>query len=548
MSRISRGNAKRKLQKQARKIQRLRPKSKKRTSQGLQLTIEQKKMRVEQLARRREAKQQRKLLSDQNIERNQISKIQDVLSSVLGAENLSALGKKVGFVKRSTAEITAMSFVYTISFGFFGNGNMSLLSLTSGLRIFFLIDVSCQAFSKKINSAHSVALLKHVLKNLIACQLSSELNFISGALLMFNGIYLQDSTQITLNEKLSEDFRGPGGGASSAGVKLDLTYDITKCRVTDMKVTDATSNDQNQSKEILKHVKPKSLVVRDLGYFSIGVLKAIQEKAAYFISRLSISTYVYLHKDDVEPLDVPAYLERLSKSDQSSANIKVYVGQTERFETRLVAQKVPHHVAQQRVNKFREHRKKEASPEYLAWSNFSIFITNIPETVFSGEMIICLYKIRWQIELVFKNLKSNVEIDIIKGENKNRVYCLLYGKLISITILFMIQNYAVQVAPVDKEVSGDKLVKYLKIENRLHQALRNNELDVLLIFLEHDVLLLCKQKRKRKTTCEVIEEALKREPYCEIHGLASQMHFQGEIGRNMPFDVDLGDVCEEKLG
>jgi hypothetical protein len=134
--------------------------------------------------------------------------------------------------------------------------------------------------------------------------------------------------------------------------------------------------------------------------------------------------------------------------------------------------------------------------------------------MFSGQMILALYKIRWQIELVFKNFKTNVEIDILKGTNNNRIESLIYGKLITITVMFVIQNYAASIA-IDKEISGDKVVKLLKSDNRLREAIIHNDMDMLLIVLEHDLILICKQKRKRKTTCECVKEMFVNEKITE---------------------------------
>jgi hypothetical protein len=125
---------------------------------------------------------------------------------------------------------------------------------------------------------------------------------------------------------------------------------------------------------------------------------------------------------------------------------------------------------------------------------------------------------------------------------------LLYGKLIAITVLFIIQNYAAQVAPVGKEISSDKLVKYLKIENRLHRAIRSDEVGTLLAFLDRDILLVCKQNRTRKTTFEQIREAFKQERCGKTPCSGLQMPSQWEIKKNMPGDGSLDAVYEKKVG
>jgi hypothetical protein len=460
------------------------------------------------------------------------------MSSIFNPEILDQLAKATGFIKRSGGDITAFSFMYIVSFGFFGNGAIALTYLVAGLRTHFNVNVTPQALSKRINSACSVKFLKAILKKLIAVQLNIGLkNSFSETFSMFNGIYLQDSSQVALNEMLSEDFRGPGGGASKSGLKLDFIYDIANLLVCGMKITSATINDQTHSKEIVKYLKRGVLVIRDLGYFKIDVLKTIEDKFAYYVSRLSISTHIYLNQTDEEPLDVPKFLKNLQDQGKSLSNIAIYVGKIERLKTRLVAEKVPAHVSKQRLDRFKKDRKKNPSPYYVEWSGFSIFITNIPETMFSGQMILAIYKIRWQIELVFKNFKMNVEIDILKGTNKNRIESLVYGKLITITVLFVIQNYAASIA-VDKEISGDKVVKLLKSDNQLREAIIHNDMDMLLVVLQHDLILICKQKRKRKTTYECIEETLINEKTTEsnimplsifVENKSESDHFQNAI-------------------
>lgn len=506
MKKITKRGSKRNQQKQARKIQRGVKQRKKHHALGKKLTMEQKKKRSEQLSKRKEAKQNRRQLKKVKSESAKIKNIQNAMSSIFNPEMLDRLAKATGFIKRSGGEITAFSFMYIVSFGFLGNGAIALTYLVAGLRKHFNVIVTPQALCKRINNTSSVKFLKAILKKLIEVQLNIGLkNSVSKTFSMFNGIYLQDSTQITLNETLSEDFRGPGGGASKSALKLDFIYDMANFLVCGMKITSATINDQTNSKEILKYLKHGGLVIRDLGYFTINVLKSIEDKCAYYISRLSISTHIYLNQNDEEPLDVPKFLKNLQDKGKNLSNITIYVGKIERLKTRLVAEKVPTHVSKQRLERFKKDRKKSASPYYAEWSLFSIFITNMPETMFSGKMILALYKIRWQIELAFKNFKTNVEIDILKGSNKNRIESLVYGKLITITVMFVIQNYAASIA-VDKEISGDKVVKLLKSDNHLREAIIHNDMAMLLIVLEHDLMLICKQKRNRKTSYEYMNE------------------------------------------
>lgn len=520
---VSKNRKASKQQKQARKIQqeqRQIAKRKKNLAKWRKLTSIQKEERCKKLAERKIFKANRKKLNKEKNETERIKKIDSTLFSIFNLDILNKLAKETGFIKRTGGEITAFAFMYIVSFGFLGNGAIALNYLVAGLSEHFNIIVTPQALSKRINNPYATKFLKSVFQKLLGIQIKLGLkNQFSEKFSMFTGIYLQDSSQIEVNEELSEHFKGPGGGASSSGIKLDFIYDIANCLIHAIKLSGATVNDQTNSKEILKCLKLGSLVIRDLGYFTIDSLRKIAE-CGFYLTRLSISTNIYLNQNDDKPLDVPKYLEKLKSEGKSSSNIKVYIGKLERFETRLVAEKVPQTVLTQRLQRFKKERKKTPSEYYTEWCGYSIFITNIVEEMFSGKMILELYKIRWQIELVFKNFKSNIQINILKGTNKHRITSLIYGKLITIVLIYILQNFVTNIAK-DKEISGDKLTKLLISDNRLRHAIIQNSLSLLLIKLEQDIILVCKQNHKRKTTLYCLKELLEDEitkelPDCDV--------------------------------
>src|SRR4029077_7634060 len=250
-----------------------------------------------------------------------------------------------------------------------------------------------------------------------------------------------DSSQISLHEMLAPHFMGSGGGASKSSLKINFIHDIANLVVLGIKITSGIVADTANALEILKYATLGSLNIRDLGFFVISALKKMEAKGAFYLSRLSFSSHIYLNKNDEQPLNIPAFLEEQMKNNNKSVSLDVYVGKNERFKTRLVAESVPKKVLMQRQARYRNENKKEPSTYYTEWSSYSIFITNIPTTMFSGEMIISLYKIRWQVELAFKNFKSNIDLDIVKGTDKHRIESLVYGKLITIVTIFIIHNY-----------------------------------------------------------------------------------------------------------
>lgn len=66
------------------------------------------------------------------------------------------------------------------------------------------------------------------------------------------------------------------------------------------------------------------------------------------------------------------------------------------------------------------------------------FITNLFDL--RADFIAALYKIRWQIELVFKQLKQNFPLKYFLGDNENAIQIQIYCALIVNLLVTVIQK------------------------------------------------------------------------------------------------------------
>ena len=62
-------------------------------------------------------------------------------------------------------------------------------------------------------------------------------------------------------------------------------------------------------------------------------------------------------------------------------------------------------------------------------------ITNVPEDMLNARTICDLYRIRWQVELIFKYCKGCFKIDEMVNVGDKYFECLLYRRLIIITLM-----------------------------------------------------------------------------------------------------------------
>jgi IS4 transposase len=101
------------------------------------------------------------------------------------------------------------------------------------------------------------------------------------------------------------------------------------------------------------------------------------------------------------------------------------------------------------------------------------FLTNL--FYFRADMIAALYKIRWQIELLFKQLKQNFPLKYFLGDNENAVKIQIYCALIANLLLTVVQKR------LKRKWSFSNLVSFCKIHlfNYIHllRFLENPEQD-----------------------------------------------------------------------
>jgi hypothetical protein len=164
----------------------------------------------------------------------------------------------------------------------------------------------------------------------------------------------------------------------------------------------------------------------------------MEEVGAYFISRLNTNTNVYQEKKgQLKELDFEAIYTYMKKTGIDRIEKKVVIGSKDKFPVRLTIELMPDDVYQKRIREINKKNKQkgcETSQEYKNRARFNLFVTNITLDMLPAQAITTLYKIRWQIELVFKVWKSTFGINKTRKMKYERWLCLLYAKLVLVII------------------------------------------------------------------------------------------------------------------
>ncbi len=317
---------------------------------------------------------------------------------------------------------------------FYGAGT-ELKSLANISQVAFTdhgLQVSKQALDLRFSEA-STAFVKELIREAIVSQVGIPID--PSEWQLFRTVRVKDSTTIELHESLSDVFSGfgKGGGRSSkASVRVQYEFDVKSNRIFDIDLQAATQRDIVDAEAKTEDIRRGDLIIRDLGYYSDKIIASYTQQGAYFISKLSHGVSVRTQRDAECKIDFGEFYQNLIEAGQTHVDMEVFIGKKRR-PARLIAVLMTEEVYQKRIrqrNKENRSTGYKTSNELKSRAHFNLFVTNIPVAECSFETVCKLYRIRWQIELVFKVWKSVMRIDQLRKLKRERMLTTLYGKLL----------------------------------------------------------------------------------------------------------------------
>jgi hypothetical protein len=438
----------------------------------------------------------------ENSEALAATEIKYLLKQALSEEKLNEIAIKTKFMERNR-KLFPLALVSILLMGCF-NGTEDVASLGTMccfLRKWFNICLLPQSLQEQINSKECSDFIKQVTMEIIIYETNKVASKLQNkskkkSFFLFQRILLQDSTVISLPETVSKIFRGCGGSASKAAVKCDIVFDQSNHMIVRCKCIAGRIPDSSLSADILPLANENDLIIRDMGYFNLSHFINMNKKKVLFISRLKPGINMYLNKNDKMPVNIIEYLESLG-INKKKIDIDIYIGKEERVHVRLIGLIVPQEVIKARQAQYIKARKTKPSEDLMTWYGYTFMITNISKEKASLKLILKLYKIRWQIELFFKNMKSQLKVDNFTGENKYRILCLLYTKLALTWITALLLAYVQTIIGKKFVISAVKFTKWLRDIGDWQKTLSNRDFTELIQSFERDQDLLKKQVKKR---------------------------------------------------
>jgi hypothetical protein len=411
-------------------------------------------------------------------------------------DRVNRVARETKFVQRQS-DLDGPKFLQAVVFGFIENPAASLNHLAQ-VCLDLGVKITPQGVDERIN-AYSVAFLSEMFRQATET-FKNDLPLPLEVLQSFTAINILDSSVLALPDTMVEEYPGCGGNGPQASVKVQLLFEFRYGHLKQIALRAGREPDQAY-RDYLSTLEAGSLTLTDLGYFSVEAWGDIADKSAYFLSRYLFGTKLFTPEGQELHL-----LRTLRSTSASHLDREVRLGAQKRLPCRLIAVRAPQEVADRRRQKARDTAKRKGrtpSAAYLASLDWTLWVTNVPAERLSVPQAVVLYRVRWQVELVFKLWKSYCGLARIAGLRRERVLTELYAKMIGIVLTHFL------IAPLrmpdgvgtNREISPVQVRQILRrFARQLNQVL-TGWVDDLVQVLEEMLLHIrrfgFKQKRKK---------------------------------------------------
>jgi len=356
------------------------------------------------------------------------------VKSVFTESHLRLKAFETGFTQRRS-KFSPLMFIDSLLYDASSERTKSLNQIAINTEKKYSVDISRQGIDQRYSTG-AIKYVQALIGEAFAHQITKSIDV--GWFKLFNRILIKDSTKFDVSGNLAKQFPGFGGGASKAAVSIQYEFDIKGGEVPDLNITPANRTDSKDASATIHKVKKGDLIIRDLGYSIICFFKAIHKIGAYFISRLNPIIVVYeMRENKLVELDFVKLHELMIKGNIVRIEKQAFIGKKDKFPVRLIIELMPEEVVSKRLQKVNAYNKKkgfQTSDKYKDRAHFNLFITNIGKEIIEDKAISSIYRIRWQVELIFKAWKSIFGIDNNNPMKYERLICLLNARLLLIMI------------------------------------------------------------------------------------------------------------------
>lgn len=345
---------------------------------------------------------------------------------------IRAIAAETGFIIRNR-KIDPVIFFWVIVLGFGVNFLRTIRGLKRKYENESNIEITISSFNDRFTQRLENFLKKCVI-HALEYQAQEPGLKLGDKLKNFKDLLIQDSTIIRLHESLANIWPAARSKKIAAGLKLSCVISAISDGVKTVRLFSERTAEV-KTLRLGSWLKDRILLT-DLGFFDYNSFDKIDKYGGFFVSRL---------KGNANPTIVGE--NRTCRGNSIDVVGKRLKDVLPLLKRQLLDVEVEVEVKRRKYNGRRAKITRtfrlvcvfnDETEEYHA------YLTNISHNILCGEDIAELYKARWEIELVFKELKNVYHIDNIESANPNVVKCLIWVAILTLIcsrkILRLVKN------------------------------------------------------------------------------------------------------------
>lgn len=295
-----------------------------------------------------------------------------------------------------------------------------LLHLACG---YSLRETATRARAAKLADLSDVALLKRLRKS------KEWLHALCRRLLEEEAIVRRPAAGLALRLVDATHVQEPGPTGAAWRIHYSLGWPQLTCDHFELTATQGPGTGES-----LTHfpIRPGEHVVADRGYSNFASVEHVAAAGAAVTVRLNPSAIRLLQRGSDEIFPLQKRLAAVQKTNQIAAWPVRVTGAKSRgsIAGRLcVVRKSQAAAARAKAKAHRkaEMNKRDLQPETLLYAEYVMVFTTAAD--YSAAQILEIYRMRWQIELLFKRFKQLAQLGHLPKEDEESSKAWLYGKL-----------------------------------------------------------------------------------------------------------------------
>lgn len=350
-----------------------------------------------------------------------VEEVCSALRQAFSPEVVDELRRKTGYNPRQRV-CTALRVLITVVEGFLLGQTLSFAALRALFIRRFGFVQSCP-FQLRFKQASAVDFFRSALEHLVGSVLEAAKLELSGPLSRFTDVRLYDGTSQRVPPRGRAHL--PGCTKGKAGTKWVVGYSLLSGMFEHCLGGPETASETPLWHRLVPKFQPGALYVFDLGFFERALFSEAMEAGAHVLMRLKKSAKVrvvgHVLNGRVSPVpswSLKYYLASASRRRGTSFDLDVLWGKgKETMRLRLVGY---------------THKHSE-----IRW-----YLTTVPRSHLSVHQLFQTYRLRWLIELLFREMKQTADFGRSMTADQHAVQALTYGAAVAHATLRALRIHA----------------------------------------------------------------------------------------------------------